>query len=1563
MLARRPRRRAPLVAIALALALTITGFAGLASGKDLVGWFGSATGSGTLGGQFNNPRTVAAHTTSNGPAVEGDIYVVDDNNNRIQRFDADGNFVSAWGANVENASVNEVQTITVDATGGTFKLKFHGAETAAIAEAATATQVQTALRNVSTIGSPNVNVTGSAGGPWTVTFVGSYAGTQVEQLTGDGTLLTGGAGISIETATQGAGAYEICTAAANCIAGTATGAPNEGDTAKNGALDNPQSVAVDDDTGNVYVSDRDNRRINEYDGIGNFIRSFGWDVDADEPGTGYEVCAAAHRCKFGLAGAGIGQLSTSNSSGINGLAVTPPDGEVPTGTLFLADSGNRRVSTYKLDGTTPGSFGDSSTFESTQPTSIAVDSRGIVYASNSNNENEIERYDSEDFNGGGVKFLEPLIGARNEEQIVALNGLNFESLFTLSCPGGGTTGAIAYTTAGNTMTNAIKATLEEDCGGSYYIAQQAFTQRRIIFEGMNEHTDLPPTICTVTGGPGTCNVISETNGRAGGLLRGSGSNATSGLAVDAATNALFVMRVPSTVFLGPPVGNTRLQQFGPANDPGLAIAPVQDDEQHAANAGFGSILGLGLNPSTGRLYVSASQNVSGIGTGHRVHIIDVPTPPTATVDSITNITATTANITGTVNPNTPLSLPNPPPVTGQLQYKLSSEADWKPFGPAKNFGIGQLSQSLVLILSSLIPNRSYDVRILTTTTYGSVIAGESETFSTLAAPPRVEGVFSSNVTKNSADVTAAINPLGQAATYRIEYGPTPAYGTIAPQPEGALPISSSAQTVTVHLDGLKGITYHFRVFTENEAGATTSQDQTFSFYPEACPNSVARQQTGAGHLPDCRAYELVSPEEAGTINLFSVGAPSPEASNPPRHMYAGAFGTLEGVNAPNYLWDSYTATRKPTGWETHYTGISADIAGGVGGPPGLGGPGGSVSAVADEGLDHILQWRYGPASLFAKDFFYNGTQHYGPYVHGPDGSYLGRYPTNLGDVPGADNPIYYSFDLNPIDDPANGWTGDQALSRNGKHYFFSTNRYQFAPGGRVEPNAGPGSVYDNDLNTGEVAVVSKLPGTEGGGDIPAESTVPNHFIEVFDSSRDGSHLLIGAPSVCSATSFKECGQTFEYTTAHLYMRVGGASGITYDVSQGHRVLYKGMTDDGRLLYFTSAEQLTSDDTDTSVDLYMWREDTEEITRVSDSPEGGGIGNSDECNVTWTANCDVEVVPASRGGGFGNEANFELSEAPDNSIAADSGDIYFFSPEQLVASNAAPEGKNLYVRRGNGHTEFVGTFEPAENRRIVRIQVTPDGRFAAFLTASPLTNYDNGGQEMVYRFDAEHEEFVCGSCLPSGDPPPVRNFPGREKVIVSTNGLFLSDDGRMFWTTVDPLVARDTNGEDDVYEYTGGRPQLITTGLGDKAPRYEFADLGNFFGKTGTLGVRLAGVSADGVDVYFATTETLVAQDRNGDFQKIYDARTNGGFPVTAEVAPCKAADECHAPTSAPPVPPAVTSGADLAAGGNIVHRKKTKKKAKRKSRRHKRRHDRGNRKKDKRGAKRHPRRHNGREGK
>jgi hypothetical protein len=102
---------------------------------------------------------------------------------------------------------SEVQLITITGTptGGTFSLTFGGQTTAAIAYNATAATVQTALQGLSTIGASNALVTGSAGGPYTVTFAGALANTNTAAIVAVGTF-TGGTSPAIAVTTPTGGA-------------------------------------------------------------------------------------------------------------------------------------------------------------------------------------------------------------------------------------------------------------------------------------------------------------------------------------------------------------------------------------------------------------------------------------------------------------------------------------------------------------------------------------------------------------------------------------------------------------------------------------------------------------------------------------------------------------------------------------------------------------------------------------------------------------------------------------------------------------------------------------------------------------------------------------------------------------------------------------------------------------------------------------------------------------------------------------------------------------------------------------------------------------------------------------------------------------------------------------------------------------------------------------------------------------------------------------------------------------------------------------------------------------
>ena len=133
-------------------------------------------------------------------------------------------------------------------------------------------------------------------------------------------------GLNVDMSLTGTG-FEICAVAANCQSGAVSGAA--------GAFDGPGDVARDA-AGNIYVADTGNHRIQKFDALGNWERTWGRDVDS-AGGSGFgEICTVAVDCQAGLSnGAQGGEFSSPS-----GLAVNS------AGHVFVADAGHNRIQKF-----------------------------------------------------------------------------------------------------------------------------------------------------------------------------------------------------------------------------------------------------------------------------------------------------------------------------------------------------------------------------------------------------------------------------------------------------------------------------------------------------------------------------------------------------------------------------------------------------------------------------------------------------------------------------------------------------------------------------------------------------------------------------------------------------------------------------------------------------------------------------------------------------------------------------------------------------------------------------------------------------------------------------------------------------------------------------------------------------------------------------------------------------------------------------------------------------------------------------------------------------------------
>ena len=126
-----------------------------------------------------------------------------------------------------------------------------------------------------------------------------------------------------------------------------------------GELFEPAGVAVDEASGDVYVVDRGNNRIERFGAKGEFIAAWGWGVKDGQKE--FEICERA--CDAGIPGAGRGQLdspdaiavdnSTSPSDPSGGDVYVVADGRAEHGHLLKFTREGEPLSPIKQEGVEP----------------------------------------------------------------------------------------------------------------------------------------------------------------------------------------------------------------------------------------------------------------------------------------------------------------------------------------------------------------------------------------------------------------------------------------------------------------------------------------------------------------------------------------------------------------------------------------------------------------------------------------------------------------------------------------------------------------------------------------------------------------------------------------------------------------------------------------------------------------------------------------------------------------------------------------------------------------------------------------------------------------------------------------------------------------------------------------------------------------------------------------------------------------------------------------------------------------------------------------------------------
>ena len=232
--------------------------------------------------------------------------------------------------------------------------------------------------------------------------------------------------------------------------------------------------------------------------------------------------------------------------------------------------------------------------------------------------------------------------------------------------------------------------------------------------------------------------------------------------------------------------------------------------------------------------------------------------------------------------------------------------------------------------------------------------------------PVIEGQRATGITTSEARLRATVNPRGAETRWHFEYVAEETFeadiealgaghgfdkAVAAPVPDATLPAGTDAVPVSVAVAGLSPDTiYRFRAVAENcteePAGpcetlgegepGTEGKSARFGTYPAPaafgpCPNEALRVGPSAA-LPDCRAYELVTPPETNGLApvAYSIGSIAPAWGGPlvspggESVLFATEGGSLPGYEGTGTLnADGYRARRDPAaGWATEAAGPS-----------------------------------------------------------------------------------------------------------------------------------------------------------------------------------------------------------------------------------------------------------------------------------------------------------------------------------------------------------------------------------------------------------------------------------------------------------------------------------------------------------------------------------------------------------------------------------------------------------------------------------------------------------------
>lgn len=1290
----------------------------------------------------------------------------------------------------------------------------------------------------------------------------------------------------------------LACAATDPCTGTGSGA---------GECSEPHGLATDFQTERLYVADRGNDRIDVFEANGTFLYAFGYGVDtgAEE----LQTCTAASTCQAGIPGSKAGQLNNPTRIAVdNHSAGTPPRHRV------YVVTGDYRWQAFEPDGTFLSATGwgvENGTSELQTCTIGSGCLAGIKGAGECQlSDSTFNRVDPIAIGPAGDVFLAETAGSEP----------NFTDKVERFTPAGVCVEETQITTGGN---NRLRG-LAIDSEGDAWLSIEA-GNGRLLASGVY-HYEL---------GTPEAQLCQDVQVAGEGLELGSEA-----IALDDEGHLFAGQREKNRGVIATYDSACHvIRRFGYG---------------HIQQGLFGYLRGLAALPSGGGLFASEKDT-------SKVRLLQIPPGPVVLSESLEAkpLSAAWAQIGAEVNPEGV-------PTTIRIEYldkaSFETEGGWLspkvkstgsvPLGsedfsvhPAQTTaGCHPYSAQAKTEGKCLTPDTEYVFRVIAESTDGE---GEAEGhFTTLPAPTLV-ATYATEVGTTSARLDAVANPNGVPTEARFQYVVEQSFqesewaaATLLPA-EAAASISfgsgEAALTRSALATGLReGTTYRFRLLAEGPFGLTTGPTAALRTFraPAAAPCANDAYRIAAAGLPDCRAYELVSPldKEGGDV-VLAGGTSQPTASGPVLNQAAVsgeklAYGSYRAfVDAPNAPWIAeYVAARGPGGWQSHS--IDPEQATGA-----------SIGRIVEFAKE---TWALSPdlcqswltphnepkltedAIAGYKNIYRRSDPLCGPQSYE---ALTTAAPVTIA-APQSIEGKEYGLEL-------------QGLAADGTVAVFAAPGQLQGAGGPAQPAClanGNGCTFQlyAKASGGAVRFLCVLPGGTLSTAPCAAGTGWGNIPIVGDPLGDAGRLLTAQNAVSADGSRVFWTSSITSGDGRIYARENplatgaecktAASRCTVDVSKRGeeesgttKSHFWAAAEDGSTAIYTTGKTGQSDLYEYDLEAPSEAAGTKRIARGV----GGLVGASEDARRIYFTTTEV-----LSGAGVQTErcqADL-LGEEVCRQALAGEPNLYFHEAGagtyRFLGTLGSEDG--FAGNRPNNGSTAVASEPSAHNGR-----VSPDGRSAAFMASTSLTGYDSTDaasreeDEQVYLYDAVSDTLRCVSCNPSGARPAGENlgsafpFPVAARIPTWTTSLYpgrvLADDGsRLYFESMDPLSPRDTNGKLDVYQWqapetgtcsaesatystlNGGCVDLISSGRSDRDSE-------------------LIDASPDGHDVFFATSQSLLPRDPGQ--VDIYDARVQGGFPEPPPRPAACEGEACQPAAQAPQDP--TPASAHFYGAGNV----------------------------------------------